>query len=97
MTPMLQTSVVNTHLSFLLIEIVNNDADEEIEGEEGAEYDEDDKVQVHVEVDFSDGLLLHLKPDSFISHWAVTGTSLHGQTYLLLLNQRLHALFPSIL
>lgn len=57
--------VVNTHLSFLLIEIVNDDANEEIKGEEGAENDEDDKVQVHVEVDLSNGLFLHLKPDSF--------------------------------
>lgn len=60
-------SVANTHLSFLLIEIVNNDANEEIEGEEGAEYDEDDKVEVHVEVYFSDGLFLNLKPNSLTS------------------------------
>lgn len=58
---------VNTHLSFLLIEIVNNDTDEEIESEEGAKYNEDDKVKVHVEVDLSDGLFLHLKPNSFES------------------------------
>lgn len=67
-------AVVNTHLSFLLIEVVNNDTDEEIESEEGAKYDEDDKVQVHVEVNFSDGLFLHLKPNSFISP-PVTATS----------------------
>lgn len=65
---------VNTHLSLLLVEIVDNDADEEIEGEEGAEYDEDDKVKVHVQVDFSDGLLLHLKPNSCIRQ-LVTVTS----------------------
>lgn len=53
--------VVNTHLSFLLIEIVNDDTNEEIEGEERAKNDEDDKVQVHVEVNLSDGLFLHLK------------------------------------
>lgn len=61
---MLYIYVVNTHLSFLLTEIVNNDTNEEIEGEEGAKYDEDDKVEVHVEVDFSDWLFLHLKPNS---------------------------------
>lgn len=54
------TSPNDTHLSFLLIEIVNDHSDEEVEGEEGPKYDEDDKVKVHVEVDFSDGLLLHL-------------------------------------
>lgn len=59
--------VVSTYLSFLLIEIVDNDADEEIEGEEGAKNDEDDKVQVHVEVDFSNGLFLHLQSHSFVS------------------------------
>lgn len=57
----------DTYLSFLLVEVIDDDTDEEIEGEEGAEYDEDDKVQVHVEVDFSDGLLLHLKTNSFIN------------------------------
>lgn len=49
-----------THLSLLLVEIVDDDADEEVEREEGAENDEDHEVQVHVEVDFSDWLLLHL-------------------------------------
>ena len=69
----MEASIANTHLSFLLIEVVNNDTDEEIEGEEGAEYDEDDKVKVHVEVDFSDGLFLHLKPNICISQ-LVTST-----------------------
>ena len=50
-----------THLSFLLVEIVNDDADEEVEREEGAKNDEHHKVQVHVEVDFSDWLFLHLE------------------------------------
>jgi len=58
-----------------LIKVVNNDTDEEIEGEKGAEYDEDHKVEVHVEVDFSDGLFLHLKPDSSMSQ-LVTGAYL---------------------
>lgn len=66
---------VNTHLSFLLIEIVNNDANEEIEGEEGAEYDEDDKVKVHVQVDFSDGLFLHLKPNSRVRQLVIVTSS----------------------
>lgn len=50
-----------TYLSFLLVEVVNNNTDEKIEGEEGAENDENDKVNVHVKVDFSDRLFLHLK------------------------------------
>lgn len=90
--------VVSTYLSFLLIEIVDNDADEEIEGEEGAKNDEDDKVQVHVEVDFSNGLFLHLQSDSFVSP-LVYLWHLHDkkwahkvkETSLLLLNQQLHA------
>lgn len=55
-----QFKLGNTHLSFLLVEIVNNHTDEEIEGEEGAKNDEDDEVQVHVEIDFSHRLFLHL-------------------------------------
>lgn len=33
-----------------MVEIVNNDTDEQIEGEERAKNDEDDKVNVHVDV-----------------------------------------------
>lgn len=50
----------DSYLSFLLVEVVDDDADEEVEGEEGAEYDENDKVEIHVEVDLLDRLLLHL-------------------------------------
>ena len=57
---MCQQSGSDTHLSLLLIEIVNDDADEKVEGEEGTEDDEDNKVQVHVQVHFLDRLLLHL-------------------------------------
>ncbi len=49
-----------TYLSFLLVEVIDDDTDEEIEGEEGAEDDEDDEVQVHVQIDLLDRLLLHL-------------------------------------
>lgn len=85
-----------THLSFLLVEIVNDDADEEVEREEGAENDEDHKVQVHVEVDLSDWLFLHLKQKMRGYHGIGIGSELR-QPYLLLLNQRRRALFPSIL
>lgn len=49
-----------TYLSLLLVEVVDDDTNEQVEGEEGAEDDEDDKVQVHVQVDLLDRLLLHL-------------------------------------
>lgn len=58
---------LNTHLSFLLVEIVNNDTNEKIEGEEGAKNDEHDKVNVHVKVDFFDRLLFHLKKKTQVS------------------------------
>ena len=45
----------------MLVEIVNDDTDEEVECEEGAKDDEDDKVYVHVEVDLVRRLLLHLE------------------------------------
>lgn len=37
-----------TYLSLLLVEVINDDTNEEVEGEEGTENNEDDKVQVHV-------------------------------------------------
>ena len=49
------------YLFLLLIEVVNDHTNEEIEGEEGAKDDEDDKVDVHVDVVFIDGLAFHLK------------------------------------
>lgn len=67
-----QFGILSTHLSFLLIKIVNDDPYEKVEGEEGAKYDEDDKVQVHVEVDFSDRLVLHLVVESVFIVFAVT-------------------------
>ena len=59
---MIDQYVGDTYLSLLLVKVVDDDADEEVEGEEGAENDEDDEVEVHVEVDLLDGLLLHLGP-----------------------------------
>lgn len=44
----------------MLVEIVNNDADEEIKCEEGAEDDEGDEVHVHVKVDLIRRLLFYL-------------------------------------
>lgn len=50
----------NTYLFLLLVEVVDDDADEEVQGEEGAEDDEDDEVDVHVEVDLIHWLLFNL-------------------------------------
>lgn len=50
----------NTHLFLLLVEVVDDDANEEVQGEEGTEDDEDDEVDVHVEVDLVLRLLFNL-------------------------------------
>ena len=50
-----------TYLFLLLVEVVDDDTDEEVEGEKGAKDDEDDKVEVHVQVDFILRLVFHLK------------------------------------
>ena len=51
---------LNTYLLFLFIEVIDDDSNEEIEGEEGAKDDEEDKVDVHVDVDLPDGLFSNL-------------------------------------
>ena len=51
---------LNTYLLFLFIEVIDDDSNEEIEGEEGAKDDEEDEVDVHVDVDLPDGLLPNL-------------------------------------
>lgn len=92
---------VNTYLSFLLVKIVNDHTDEKVEGKKRAEYDEDNKVEVHVEVNFSAGLFLHLKTNFYQLVDCYKPLLLMNQVkdepYLLLLNQQLHSLFPSIL
>lgn len=49
-----------SYLFLLLVEVVNNHTNEEVEGEEGAKYDENNEVDVHVDVDFVVGLVFHL-------------------------------------
>ena len=56
----LRSSRESTYLSFLLVEVVDDDADEEVEGEEGAEDYEDHKVDVHVKVGLVHRLVFHL-------------------------------------
>ena len=51
---------LNTYLLLLFIEVIDDDSNEEIEGEEGAKDDEEDKVDVHVDVDLPDGLFSNL-------------------------------------
>ena len=51
---------LNTYLLFLFIEVIDDDSNEEIEGEEGAKDDEEDKVDVHVDVDLPDWLFTNL-------------------------------------
>lgn len=48
------------YLFFLLIEVFNDDTNEQIQGKEWTEYDKEDEVQVHVNIDFSLGLLINL-------------------------------------
>lgn len=50
----------NTYLFLLLIEVVDDDSDEEVQGEERPEDDEEDKVEVHVDVHLTNGLLTNL-------------------------------------
>ena len=52
---------LNTYLLLLLIEVIDDDSNEEIEGEEGSKDNEEDKVDVHVDVDLSDGLFPNLR------------------------------------
>lgn len=47
----------NTYLLFLLIEVVNNDTNEQVQGEKRPKNDKDDKIQIHVQVVFVLGLL----------------------------------------
>ena len=51
---------LNTYLLFLFIEVIDDDSNEEIEGEEGAKDDEEDEVDVHVDVDLPDWLFTNL-------------------------------------
>ena len=53
-----------TYLLFLFVEVIYDDSNEEIEGEERAKDDEEDKVDVHVDVDLSDGLIPNLEKET---------------------------------
>jgi hypothetical protein len=51
---------IDTYLLLLFVEVVDDDSDEEVEGEEGPEDDEEDEVEVHVDVHLTYGLLPNL-------------------------------------
>lgn len=50
-----------TYLFLLLIEVVNDDTNEQVQGEKGAEDDENNEINVHVNVVLVLGLLFLLK------------------------------------
>lgn len=56
-----RASLRSTYLFLLLVEVVNDDTDEKVQGEERPENNEHDEVDVHVEVVFPLGLLFILK------------------------------------
>ena len=53
--------VLDTYLLLLLIEVVNDHSNEEIQREERPKDNEEHKVDVHANVDFSNGLVSNLK------------------------------------
>ena len=53
-------SANNTHLLFLHVEVFDDDADEKVQSEEGAEDDEEDEVEVHPVANFALVLLVRL-------------------------------------
>lgn len=57
----LHEQTASTYLFLLLIEVVNDDTDEQVQSEKGAEDDEDNKIYVHVDVVLVLGLLFLLK------------------------------------
>ena len=58
---MVLSVIIYTYLLFLLIEVIDDDPNKEIEGEERAKDNEEDKVDVHVDVNFPYWLVTNLK------------------------------------
>lgn len=54
------TETWNTYLLFLLVEIIYDDTNEQVQSEEWPKDDEDDKINIHVEAVFINGLLVYL-------------------------------------
>ena len=55
------TKTWNTYLLFLLVEIIYDDTNEQVQSEEWPKDDEDDKINIHVEAVFINGLLVYLR------------------------------------
>lgn len=66
-----------TYLFLLLVEIVDDDTDEQVKGEEGAKDDEDYKVEVHVQVVLIFRLLLQLGKVKMLSSHAEESLDKH--------------------
>lgn len=56
---------MDTHLFLLLVEVIDDDTNEEVEGEERAEYNKDDKIDVHVDVVLIFWLVFHLRRERY--------------------------------
>lgn len=69
----------STHLFLLLVEVVDDDTDEKIQGEERSKDDEDDEVNVHVEVVLPLGLLFILRGDQTCGQVGRSGGGLAGR------------------
>lgn len=52
---------LDTYLLFLFIEIIDDNSNKQVKREEGSEDDEEYKVEIHVQVTFTNWLLSNLK------------------------------------
>ena len=52
---------LDTYLLFLFIEIIDDNFNKQVKREEGSEDDEEYKVEIHVQVTFTNWLLSNLK------------------------------------
>ena len=53
--------LLDTYLLFLFIEVIDDNTNKQVERKEGPKDDEEDKVQIHVQIDFTNRLLSDLK------------------------------------
>jgi len=51
---------ISAYLLLLFVEVIDDNSDKQVKSEEGAKDDEEDEVQIHVDIRFSNGLLLKL-------------------------------------
>lgn len=53
--------MINTYLLFLFIEIINDDSNKQVKSEERTENNKEHEVEIHVNVSFSNWLLVELE------------------------------------